>query len=118
MCAVHDVTCRERILFNQLDAASGMWTVTIPTAKTVLTPHNKLRRSLPDAFRDHFVYDLGIVEVRREVDDLLQQAKPIGNTVPKDELKDLEPDAELSLPAFNVVTGSYDPQSLKFTLLE
>eukprot|EP00873_Tetraselmis_striata_P008531 jgi/Tetstr1/428795/TSEL_018782.t1 len=25
-------TCRERILFNQLDAASGMWTVAIPTA--------------------------------------------------------------------------------------
>eukprot|EP00873_Tetraselmis_striata_P012423 jgi/Tetstr1/432687/TSEL_022054.t2 len=32
--------------------------------------------------------------------------------------KDLGPDAELSLPAFNVVTGSYDPRSLKFTLLE
>eukprot|EP00873_Tetraselmis_striata_P010084 jgi/Tetstr1/430348/TSEL_001973.t1 len=35
-----------------------------------------------------------------------------------DELKDLVPDAELSLPAFNVVTGSYDPQSLKSTSLE
>eukprot|EP00873_Tetraselmis_striata_P021926 jgi/Tetstr1/442190/TSEL_030340.t1 len=36
----------------------------------------------------------------------------------RDELKDLVPDAELSLPAFNVVTGSYDPRSLKSTLLE
>eukprot|EP00873_Tetraselmis_striata_P012187 jgi/Tetstr1/432451/TSEL_021827.t1 len=36
-----------------------------------------------------------------------------------DELKDLVPDAELSLPAFSVVTGSYaDPRSLKSTLLE
>eukprot|EP00873_Tetraselmis_striata_P038262 jgi/Tetstr1/458526/TSEL_044931.t1 len=36
-----------------------------------------------------------------------------------DELKDMEPDAKLSLPAFNVVTGSYDPWSLnKPTLLE
>eukprot|EP00873_Tetraselmis_striata_P018555 jgi/Tetstr1/438819/TSEL_027328.t1 len=35
-----------------------------------------------------------------------------------DELKDLVPDAELSLPAFNVVTGSYVPRSLKSTLLE
>eukprot|EP00873_Tetraselmis_striata_P022212 jgi/Tetstr1/442476/TSEL_030576.t1 len=33
------VTCRERILFNQLDAASGMWMVAIPTARTVMTPH-------------------------------------------------------------------------------
>eukprot|EP00873_Tetraselmis_striata_P012188 jgi/Tetstr1/432452/TSEL_021828.t1 len=38
VCAL-PVTCRERILFNQLDAASGMWTVTIPTARTVMTPH-------------------------------------------------------------------------------
>eukprot|EP00873_Tetraselmis_striata_P009508 jgi/Tetstr1/429772/TSEL_019639.t1 len=64
-----------------------------------------------------FVHDLGIA-VRREVDDLFQQAVPLGNTVPMDELKDLVPDAELSLPAFNVVTGSYDPRSLKSTLLE
>eukprot|EP00873_Tetraselmis_striata_P042365 jgi/Tetstr1/462629/TSEL_007613.t1 len=33
------VTCRERIVFHQLDAASGMWTVAIPTARTVMTPH-------------------------------------------------------------------------------
>eukprot|EP00873_Tetraselmis_striata_P021199 jgi/Tetstr1/441463/TSEL_029708.t1 len=33
------VTCTERILFNQLDAASGMWTVAIPTAWGVMTPH-------------------------------------------------------------------------------
>eukprot|EP00873_Tetraselmis_striata_P040351 jgi/Tetstr1/460615/TSEL_000540.t1 len=58
------------------------------------------------------------IAIRREVDDLFQQAVPLGNTVPRDELKDLVPDAELSLPAFNVVTGSYDPRSLKSTLLE
>eukprot|EP00873_Tetraselmis_striata_P012990 jgi/Tetstr1/433254/TSEL_022542.t1 len=164
----------ERILFNQLDAASGMWTVAIPTARTDMTPH-KLREvaagyffrpspclapvmvagtqiilpstehnpvtvdlhgdalmnlpahgdahwrvqhdAIADAFRDHCVRDLGIV-VQREVDDLFQQAMPLGNTVPTDELKDLVPDAELSLPAVNVVTGSYDPRSLKSTLLE
>eukprot|EP00873_Tetraselmis_striata_P022161 jgi/Tetstr1/442425/TSEL_030549.t1 len=38
VCAL-PVTCRERILFNKLDAASGMWTVAIPTARTVMTPH-------------------------------------------------------------------------------
>eukprot|EP00873_Tetraselmis_striata_P012895 jgi/Tetstr1/433159/TSEL_022491.t1 len=163
---------KERILFNQLDAASGMWTVAIPTARTAMTPH-ELREvaagyfflpspclapavgcqiilpstehnpvfvdlygdalinlpapgdahwrvqhdAIADAFRDHCVHDLGIA-VRREVDDLFQQAVPLGNTVPMDELKDLVPDAELSLPAFNVVTGSYDPRSLKSTLLE
>eukprot|EP00873_Tetraselmis_striata_P043105 jgi/Tetstr1/463369/TSEL_008291.t1 len=162
----------ERILFNQLDAVSGTWTVDIPTARTVMTPH-ELRKvaagyfflpspclapvagshiilpstehnpvtvdlysdalmnlpahgdahwrvqhdAIADAFRDHCVHDLGIA-VRREVDDLFQQAVPLGNTVPRDELKDLVPDAELSLPAFNVVTGSYDPRSLKSTLLE
>eukprot|EP00873_Tetraselmis_striata_P009268 jgi/Tetstr1/429532/TSEL_019437.t1 len=69
--------------------------------------------AITDAFRDHCVHDLGI-DVRREVDDLFQQAVPLGN---RDELKDLVPDAELSLPAF-VVTGSYDPRSLKSTLPE
>eukprot|EP00873_Tetraselmis_striata_P028384 jgi/Tetstr1/448648/TSEL_035892.t1 len=73
--------------------------------------------AIADAFRNHCVHDLGIA-VRREVDDLFQQAVPLGNTVPRDELKDLVPDAELSLPAFNVVTGSYDPWSLKSTVLE
>eukprot|EP00873_Tetraselmis_striata_P001323 jgi/Tetstr1/421587/TSEL_012531.t1 len=167
-----DARQMERILFNQLDAASGMWTVAIPTARTAMTPH-ELREvaagyffphspclapvvgsqiilpstehnpvtvdlygdalmNLPApgdahwrvqhdaiayAFRDHCVHDLGI-HVRREVDDLFQQAVPLGNTVPRDELKDIVPDAELSLPAFNVVTGSYDPRSLKSTLLE
>eukprot|EP00873_Tetraselmis_striata_P044254 jgi/Tetstr1/464518/TSEL_009276.t1 len=72
---------------------------------------------IADAFRDHCVHDLGIV-VRRKVDYLFQQAVPLGNTVPMDELEDLVPDAKLSLPAFNVVTGSYDPRSLKPTLLE
>eukprot|EP00873_Tetraselmis_striata_P019799 jgi/Tetstr1/440063/TSEL_028422.t1 len=62
--------------------------------------------------------EMRCIAVRREVDDLFQHAVPLGNTVPKDELKDLVPDAELSLPAFNVVTGSYDPRSLKSTLLE
>eukprot|EP00873_Tetraselmis_striata_P016160 jgi/Tetstr1/436424/TSEL_025254.t1 len=38
VCAL-PVTCRERILFNQLDAALGMRTVAIPTARTVMTPH-------------------------------------------------------------------------------
>eukprot|EP00873_Tetraselmis_striata_P026868 jgi/Tetstr1/447132/TSEL_034570.t1 len=38
VCAL-PATCRERILFNQLDAASGMWTVAIPTARTAMTPH-------------------------------------------------------------------------------
>eukprot|EP00873_Tetraselmis_striata_P016689 jgi/Tetstr1/436953/TSEL_025725.t1 len=38
VCAL-PATCRERILFNQLDAASGMWTVVIPTARTAMTPH-------------------------------------------------------------------------------
>eukprot|EP00873_Tetraselmis_striata_P013523 jgi/Tetstr1/433787/TSEL_002413.t1 len=117
---------RERILFNQLDAVSGMWTVAIPTARTTMTPH-ELRETLTgvyittlshiDAFRDHCVHDPGIA-VRREVDDLSQQAVPLGNTVPRDELKDLVPDAELSLPASNVVTGSYDPRSLKSTLMD
>eukprot|EP00873_Tetraselmis_striata_P007028 jgi/Tetstr1/427292/TSEL_017461.t1 len=171
VCAL-PATCRERILFNQLDAASGMWTVAIPTARTVMTPH-ELREvaagyfllpspclapvvgsqiilpstehnpvtvdlygdalmnlpapgdahwrvphdAIADALRDHCVHDLGIA-VRREVDDLFQQAVPLGNTVPRDELKDLVPDGELSLQAFNVVTGSYDPRSLKSTLLE
>eukprot|EP00873_Tetraselmis_striata_P022165 jgi/Tetstr1/442429/TSEL_030553.t1 len=171
VCAL-PVTCREGILFNQLDAASGMWTVAIPTARTLMTPH-ELREvaagyfflpspclapvvgsqiiepstehspitvdlygdalmnlpapgdthwrvqhdAIANAFRDNCVHDLGIV-VRREVDDLFQQAVPLGNTVPMDELTDLVPDAELSLTAFNVVTGSYDPWSLNSTLLE
>eukprot|EP00873_Tetraselmis_striata_P036418 jgi/Tetstr1/456682/TSEL_043383.t1 len=36
---------RERILFIQLDAASGMWMVAIPISRTVMTPH-ELRESL------------------------------------------------------------------------
>eukprot|EP00873_Tetraselmis_striata_P042402 jgi/Tetstr1/462666/TSEL_000694.t1 len=38
VCAL-PATCRERILFNQLDTASGMWTVAIPTARTAMNPH-------------------------------------------------------------------------------
>eukprot|EP00873_Tetraselmis_striata_P009755 jgi/Tetstr1/430019/TSEL_019880.t1 len=60
--------------------------------------------------------DLGIAG-RREVDEVFEQAEPLGDTVPMDELKEMVPDAELSLPAFNVVTGSYDPRSLKSTVL-
>eukprot|EP00873_Tetraselmis_striata_P029650 jgi/Tetstr1/449914/TSEL_036969.t2 len=37
VCALPTVTCRERILFNQLGAASCMWTMAIPTARTVMT---------------------------------------------------------------------------------
>eukprot|EP00873_Tetraselmis_striata_P044324 jgi/Tetstr1/464588/TSEL_009344.t1 len=102
VCAL-PATCRERILFNQLDAASGMWTVAIPIARTAMTPHELQEVSRYGG---------------RWMIDLFQQAVPLGNTVPRDELKDLVPDAELSLPAFNVVTRSYDPQSLKSTLLE
>eukprot|EP00873_Tetraselmis_striata_P024598 jgi/Tetstr1/444862/TSEL_032704.t1 len=40
---LHD-TCKERILFGQLDAASGKWTVlAIPTARTVMTPHELMQ---------------------------------------------------------------------------
>eukprot|EP00873_Tetraselmis_striata_P020665 jgi/Tetstr1/440929/TSEL_029198.t1 len=46
------------------------------------------------------------------------EAVPLSNTVPMDELKDMVPDADPSLPAFNVVTGSYDPRSLNSTLWE
>eukprot|EP00873_Tetraselmis_striata_P003206 jgi/Tetstr1/423470/TSEL_014151.t1 len=102
VCAL-PVTCRERILFNQLDAALGMWTVAIPIARTVLTPHELREASLYGG---------------RWMDDLFHQAVPLGNTVPMDDLKDLVPDAELSLPAFNVVTGRCDPRSLKSTMLE
>eukprot|EP00873_Tetraselmis_striata_P019821 jgi/Tetstr1/440085/TSEL_028443.t1 len=45
-------------------------------------------------------------------------AVPLGNTVPRDELKDPVPDSKFSLSAFNAVTRSYDPRSLKSTLLE
>eukprot|EP00873_Tetraselmis_striata_P029657 jgi/Tetstr1/449921/TSEL_036975.t1 len=135
VCALH-VICRERILFNQLGAASGMWTMAIPTARTVMIPHEmrevaagyfflpspclapmvgsqqiilpstehnpvtvdlygdalvdlpapedahrRVRHdAIANAFRDHCVHDLGIA-VRREVDDLFQQAVPLGNTV-------------------------------------
>eukprot|EP00873_Tetraselmis_striata_P019142 jgi/Tetstr1/439406/TSEL_027840.t1 len=66
------VSCRERILFGQLNAASDMQMVAIPTARTVMTLH---------------------------------------------ELREVAA-AELSLPAFNVVTGSYDHGPMEPTLLE
>eukprot|EP00873_Tetraselmis_striata_P020153 jgi/Tetstr1/440417/TSEL_028751.t1 len=49
---------------------------------------------------------------------LHNEAVSPGNTVPRDEVQDLVPDAELSLPAFTVVTESYDSRSLKPTQLE
>eukprot|EP00873_Tetraselmis_striata_P036281 jgi/Tetstr1/456545/TSEL_043267.t1 len=118
VCAL-PATCRERILFNQLDAASCMWIVAIPTARTAMTPH-ELREVAAGYFLlpSPCMYGPGGIAVRRKVGDLFQQAVPLGNTVPRDELKDIVPDAELSLPAFNVVTGSHDPRSLKSTLLE
>jgi len=39
---------------------------------------------------------------------LFQQAMPLGDAVPRDELKDLVPDAELS-PVFNMTTKRYKP---------
>eukprot|EP00873_Tetraselmis_striata_P006464 jgi/Tetstr1/426728/TSEL_001665.t1 len=73
---------------------------------------------------DHFLNDAhgsdSYAAEMREAWGRLQAATavPLGNTVIRKELKDLVPDAELSLPEFNVVTGSYDPRSLKSTLLE
>eukprot|EP00873_Tetraselmis_striata_P015684 jgi/Tetstr1/435948/TSEL_024829.t1 len=58
------------------------------------------------------------IAVRREMDDLFMQAMPLGNTTPMDEVKGLVPDAKLSLPAFNVMTGGYGARSMKSTLLE
>eukprot|EP00873_Tetraselmis_striata_P044227 jgi/Tetstr1/464491/TSEL_009249.t1 len=73
---------------------------------------------LSDTFFDQCVHDQGIA-IRREVDDLSPLEVPLGNNVPMHELKDPVPDAGLSLPAFNVVTGNYNPRtSLKPTLLE
>eukprot|EP00873_Tetraselmis_striata_P000876 jgi/Tetstr1/421140/TSEL_012183.t1 len=73
--------------------------------------------AIADAFRDNCVHDL-VIAVHREVDDLCYRAVPLGNTVPRDGLKDIMPEAEVSFPAFNVVTGSYDLRSLKSTLPE
>eukprot|EP00873_Tetraselmis_striata_P011363 jgi/Tetstr1/431627/TSEL_021157.t1 len=130
----------ERILFNQLDEASGMWTVAIPTARTVMTPH-ELREVaaryfllpspclapvvgsqiiLPSTEHNPVIVDLygdALMDLPAP-GDAHWRAMPLGNTVPRVELKDLVPDAELSLPAFNVVTRSYDPRRLKSTLLE
>eukprot|EP00873_Tetraselmis_striata_P038313 jgi/Tetstr1/458577/TSEL_044980.t1 len=123
VCAL-PATCRERILFNQLDAASSMWTVAIPTARTAMTPHELREVAAGYFFLPSLCLALVVgcqiilpsTEHNPVIVDLY--AVPLGNTVPRDELKDLVPDAELSFPAFNVVTGSYDPRSLKSTLLE
>eukprot|EP00873_Tetraselmis_striata_P010775 jgi/Tetstr1/431039/TSEL_020757.t1 len=126
VCAL-PVACRERILFNPLDAASGMWTVAIPTARTVMTPH-ELREVaagyffLPSPCLAPVVGSQIILPSTEHnlvtVDLYGDAAVPLGNTVPMDELKDLVPDVELSLPAFHVVTASHDSWSLKSTLLE
>eukprot|EP00873_Tetraselmis_striata_P007399 jgi/Tetstr1/427663/TSEL_017788.t1 len=79
-------------------ARTCMWTVAIPT---VMTPQ-----------------ELREVEMEMEMDDLFHHAMPLRDTVPWDGLKDMVPDSELSLLAFNVVTESCDSRSLKPTLLE
>eukprot|EP00873_Tetraselmis_striata_P008358 jgi/Tetstr1/428622/TSEL_018611.t1 len=74
--------------------------------------------SLSDTLCDQCVHEQGIA-IRREVDHFFPLAVPLGNNVPMHELKDPVPDAELSLPAFNVLTGNSNPRSsLKPTLLE
>jgi len=72
------VICREWILSRQLDAVSGMWTVTILTDR---------KGAIADAFRDQCVHDLGIA-VRREVDDMFQHSASCWQryTHPRDEL--------------------------------
>eukprot|EP00873_Tetraselmis_striata_P027736 jgi/Tetstr1/448000/TSEL_035302.t1 len=149
VCALPATCCRERILFNQLDAASGMWTVAIPTARTAMTPH-ELREVaagyfllpspclapvvgsqivLPSTEHNPVTVDVygdalmnlpapGDAHWRVQHDAIADAFRNHCVPRPRDELKDLVPDAELSLPAFNVVTGSYDPRSLKSTLLE
>eukprot|EP00873_Tetraselmis_striata_P017559 jgi/Tetstr1/437823/TSEL_026463.t1 len=120
----------ERILFNQLDAASGMWTMAIPTARIAMTPH-ELREVaagyfLPPSLCLAPVVGSQIILPSTEhnpvtIDlygDALMNLPALETLTGVDELKDLVPDAELSLPAFNVVTGSSDPRSLKSTLLE
>eukprot|EP00873_Tetraselmis_striata_P021745 jgi/Tetstr1/442009/TSEL_030190.t1 len=130
-------TCRERILLNQLDAASGMWTVAIPTARTVMTPH-ELREVtagyffLPSPCLAPVVGSqvvLPSTEYNPVTADLYGDAL-INLPAPGDAHWRVQHDAiadafrdhyihdqELSLPAF-VVTGSYDPRSLKPTLSE
>eukprot|EP00873_Tetraselmis_striata_P023973 jgi/Tetstr1/444237/TSEL_032130.t1 len=118
-----------RILFNELDAASGMWRVAIPTAWTVMTPY-ELREvaagyflmpsppCLAPVFGSYII--LPSTEHNPVIDDLYGDAfmnLPAHGDA-KDEFKDVVPDIELSLPAFNVVTGSYDPRSLKSKLPE
>eukprot|EP00873_Tetraselmis_striata_P010399 jgi/Tetstr1/430663/TSEL_020456.t1 len=137
VCAL-PATCRERILFNQLDAASGMWTVAIPTARTAMTPHEVQEVAagyfllpspclapvvgcqiiLPSTEHNPVTVDL--------YGDALMNLPAPGDAhwrVQHDAIADAfrdhcVHDLELSLPAFNVVTGSYDPRSLKSTLLE
>eukprot|EP00873_Tetraselmis_striata_P014814 jgi/Tetstr1/435078/TSEL_024047.t1 len=107
------VSCRERILFGQLNAASDMQMVAIPTARTVMTLHEL--RETPSAIS---VFTIWVsLYAGRWMTSSSGQCHG-NNTVPMDDLKDMLPDAELSLPAFNVVTGSYDHGPMEPTLLE
>lgn len=75
------------------------------------------QESIADAFRDHCVHALGI-HVRRKAGDLSQQAVPVGNTIPREEPKDMAPNVELFNVPFIVVTGSYDSRALTPSLME
>eukprot|EP00873_Tetraselmis_striata_P019441 jgi/Tetstr1/439705/TSEL_028124.t1 len=87
VCAL-PVTCRKRILFHHFDAASGMWTVAIPNARTVRTPHE-----LRVAARYFFLPTpcLAPVVVGSQIIPLLTEQNPV--TV------DLYGDALMNLPA-------------------
>eukprot|EP00873_Tetraselmis_striata_P011902 jgi/Tetstr1/432166/TSEL_021623.t1 len=101
----------------------GFWWAFRSTFGRLFTPSARPSRrpcvGLEVRFDKMHAYNAEMEAARREAPaDIEWPAVPLGNTVPMDELRDLVPDAELSLPAFNVVTGSYDPRSLKSTLLE
>eukprot|EP00873_Tetraselmis_striata_P027240 jgi/Tetstr1/447504/TSEL_034885.t1 len=137
VCALPAI-CRERILFNQLDVASGMWTVAIPTARTAMTP-----QELREVAAGYFLLpspclapvigsqiilpstEHNPVTVDLYGDALMNLPAPgdahwrVHHDAIADAFRDhCVHDLELSLPAFNVVTGSYDPRGLKSTLLE
>eukprot|EP00873_Tetraselmis_striata_P037994 jgi/Tetstr1/458258/TSEL_044746.t1 len=76
VCAL-PITCRERILFNQLDAASGMWTVAIPTALTVMTPH-ELRGARDAAWHN---MEPGQKSPLRDILDMLEYTGMVFGTV-------------------------------------
>eukprot|EP00873_Tetraselmis_striata_P004699 jgi/Tetstr1/424963/TSEL_001498.t2 len=108
VCAL-PVPCRERIMFNQLDAASGMWTVAIPTARTIILPSTEHNPVTVDLYSNALMNLPALADAHWRV-----QHDAIEDAFRNHCVHDLE----LSLPAFNVVTGSYDPRSLKSTRLE